>query len=204
MFQFNKNKYSDARVFGENTFSFFVKTCARTFIWQPRQLSNCWLSSFVERPQRMWWEWPLAESEGEKERLRRDKDYKRGNERGTEGVRDKRQEREGEGGQSRLMWKCLRSPRASPPPPHSVSLYLFHPFFHSHWHSSLGAPFWCPVSIGDSSGDASVGAHTSTHASSPCRRKFKLELRCTHTQLGTQTDTVTHSGGLWGNARSGA
>lgn len=35
----------------------------------------------------------------EGERLWRDKDCKTGNERGTEGVRDKRQEREGEGGQ---------------------------------------------------------------------------------------------------------
>lgn len=41
--------------------------------------------------------------------------------------------------ESRLMWKCLRSPRASPPPPRSLALYLFHSFFHSHWHSSLGA-----------------------------------------------------------------
>lgn len=44
---------------------------------------------------------------------------------------------------SRLMWKCLWSPRASPPPPRS--LYLFQPFFHSHWHSSLGASLHCDV-----------------------------------------------------------
>lgn len=171
MFQFNKNKC----VSGENTFSFFlVNMCEDTHMTAPATVKLlavffCWATPENAVGMAAGREWEREREIMERQRLQ-EREWERHR-------RSERQETRKRGrSESRLMWKCLRSPRASPPPPRSVSLYLFHPFFHSHWHSSLGAPFWRPVSIGDSSGDASAGAHTSAHASSPCQRKFKLEL----------------------------
>lgn len=59
--------------------------------------------------------------------------------------RQKKRKRLRAGSESQLMWKCLESPRASPLPPRSVSLYLFHPFFRSHLNSSPSASIQCDV-----------------------------------------------------------
>lgn len=99
----------------------------RKLIWRPPQLSNYCPSPFVEWPRRMWWEWPLGVRDYEETKTTRGRmsngQRERERARGTRQEREwEREEREGSG--SRLMWKCLRSPRGSPPPPRSVSLCI--------------------------------------------------------------------------------
>lgn len=186
-----------------------VKTRVRTLIWQARQLSNCCPSSFVEWPQRMWWEWLLGERGRERKRER----YYGVTKTTREGMREAQKEWETRDKKERE--REVREPADVKVPPItscfsstpslclslSVPLFLPFPLTFLSWRF---APFWRPLSISDNSGDASVVAHTSAHASSRRQRKLKSELRCTHTRSETQTDTVTHSGGLWVHAPRGA
>lgn len=148
---------------------------------------------------------------GSGQRLWRDKDCKREWEK-TEGVKGKkgrkRRIERGMGSLSQLMWKCLWSPRASPPPPHSVPLYLFRSFFPSfplEFLSQRFTPMWRWFLIRDNNRDASVKAHTHTlgtnaHTSLKCLCKLKVALErghFTHTQ--TRMNAVTHRVGLWVN-----
>lgn len=124
------------------------KKCVKKLIWQPPQLSDYRPPPFVGWPQRMWWEWPLGE------RLRRDKDCKRGNERRIERVKGARKEREGEkeraagGSRSQLMWcesasdhlVLLLHPLAL-----SLSICSTLSFFGSHLNSSPSASLHCDV-----------------------------------------------------------
>lgn len=186
------------RVLGVDALFRFVKIPVRTLIWQPQQLSNCWLSFFVEWPRRMWWESLLGESEREiteKQRLS-EREWERRRRSKGQG-----QEREGEGGQEGASW-CESASDHLVLLLHPLALYLSVPPFLSFplkflsWRFAL---LWRPVSIDDNGGDASVEAHASACACSRCQCELKLKLRCTRPQSETQTNTVTHSRGLWAN-----
>ena len=198
MLTFNRDKCMRLAFFGENVIFQLVKTRVKTFMTALAQPS-CWPSSFVEWPWRTQWEWPLGESE--RARLQRNKDYKRGNESGAEGVRDKGQEREGERGQA-AGW-CESASDHLVLLLHPLALSLSDPPFLPFPLTFLSLRFallWRPVLIGDNGGDASVGAHARVRASSRCQCELKLKLWCTRTESETQTDTVSHSRGLWAKA----